>query len=283
MTDKIETISHSLMPFFKLIALVIGTWLLTFPILIWFYGKPLSAGEVGDMFGATNTLFSGLAFAGVIFAILLQRKEFELQRNQLELQRNELELTRAEFREQNETLKTQRFENTYFHMLTLHNELVESCNYDFYSSETNVSERINGREALAYIYSDFLEQCTTAGKRLFPSKNQNTPENINREYLEFYKKQQHNLGHYFRNMYNIVKFVKNSSVDDKRLYTNILRAQLSTHELALLFYNCASDMGKEKFKPLIEEFALLKNLPENILLNSEHKFFYSKLAFGTAL
>jgi len=151
MTDKIETISHSLMPFFKLIALVIGTWLLTFPILIWFYGKPLSAGEVGDMFGATNTLFSGLAFAGVIFAILLQRKEFELQRNQLELQRNELELTRAEFREQNETLKTQRFENTYFHMLTLHNELVESCNYDFYSSETNVSERINGREALAYI------------------------------------------------------------------------------------------------------------------------------------
>jgi len=136
---------------------------------------------------------------------------------------------------------------------------------------------------LLLIYSDFLEQCTTAGKRLFPSKNQNTPENINREYLEFYKKQQHNLGHYFRNMYNIVKFVKNSSVDDKRLYTNILRAQLSTHELALLFYNCASDMGKEKFKPLIEEFALLKNLPENILLNSEHKFFYSKLAFGTAL
>jgi len=39
----------------------------------------------GDMFGAVNTLFSGLAFAGLIYAILLQRSELELQRKELEL------------------------------------------------------------------------------------------------------------------------------------------------------------------------------------------------------
>jgi hypothetical protein len=47
-------------------------------------------GAFGDMFGAVNTLFSGLAFVGVIYAIFLQSQELELQRKELELTRNEL-------------------------------------------------------------------------------------------------------------------------------------------------------------------------------------------------
>ena len=47
-------------------------------------------GQFGDMFGAVNTLFSGLAFAGVIYAIFLQRNELELQRDELRLTRTEL-------------------------------------------------------------------------------------------------------------------------------------------------------------------------------------------------
>lgn len=53
-------------------------------------------GTFGDMFGAVNALFSGLALAGVIYAILLQRQELSLQRRDLFLQRQELELTRQE-------------------------------------------------------------------------------------------------------------------------------------------------------------------------------------------
>lgn len=41
-------------------------------------------GTFGDMFGAVNALFSGLAFAGVVYAILLQRKDLELQKQDLE-------------------------------------------------------------------------------------------------------------------------------------------------------------------------------------------------------
>lgn len=44
----------------------------------------------GDMFGAINTFFSGLAFAGVIYAILLQRHDLKLQRKELEMTREEL-------------------------------------------------------------------------------------------------------------------------------------------------------------------------------------------------
>jgi hypothetical protein len=43
------------------------------------------------MFGAANALFSGFAFAGVIFAILLQRRELALQREELRFTRVELE------------------------------------------------------------------------------------------------------------------------------------------------------------------------------------------------
>jgi hypothetical protein len=47
-------------------------------------------GQFGDVFGVVNALFSGLAFAGLIYAILLQRQDLALQRTELELTRQEL-------------------------------------------------------------------------------------------------------------------------------------------------------------------------------------------------
>ena len=53
-------------------------------------------GQMGDMFGAANALFSALAFSGLLIAIFAQSRELRLQGEQLALQRVELELTRAE-------------------------------------------------------------------------------------------------------------------------------------------------------------------------------------------
>lgn len=49
-------------------------------------------GQFGDTFGFMNTLFSALAFAGVIYTVNVQRKESELQRMVSELQRRDSEL-----------------------------------------------------------------------------------------------------------------------------------------------------------------------------------------------
>ena len=38
-------------------------------------GDSEKQGQFGDQFGAVNALFSGLAFAGLIFTIILQKKE----------------------------------------------------------------------------------------------------------------------------------------------------------------------------------------------------------------
>ena len=48
--------------------------------------------EFGDSAGATNGLFSALAFAGVIYAIFLQKDELSLQRQELKNTRKELSL-----------------------------------------------------------------------------------------------------------------------------------------------------------------------------------------------
>lgn len=42
------------------------------------------------MFGAVNALFSGLAFAGIIYTIFLQKEELALQREELKANRDEL-------------------------------------------------------------------------------------------------------------------------------------------------------------------------------------------------
>lgn len=47
------------------------------------YGGVTGAGVFGDMFGAANAFFSGLALMGIVYAIALQQRELQLQRNEL--------------------------------------------------------------------------------------------------------------------------------------------------------------------------------------------------------
>ncbi len=65
-------------------------WLSTGVLVFAIFPEWPERGQFGDMFGAVNSLFSGLAFAGVIFTIYLQRQELALQRKELELTRTQL-------------------------------------------------------------------------------------------------------------------------------------------------------------------------------------------------
>lgn len=61
-----------------------------------FGGRSVGAGEFGDMFGAFNAFFSGLAFLGVVYTVWLQSEQLRTQSEELRLQREELERTRVE-------------------------------------------------------------------------------------------------------------------------------------------------------------------------------------------
>ena len=47
------------------------------------FSNAQDAGAIGDAFGGVNALFSGLAFAGLVVTLYMQRQELELQRNEL--------------------------------------------------------------------------------------------------------------------------------------------------------------------------------------------------------
>ncbi len=281
------------------VILIIASWIFTYNHLKTLPNE--ERGTFGDMFGSINALYSGLAFAGIIFTILLQRKE-------LKLQREELSDTRKEFEIQNKTLRLQRFENTFFSLLTLHHQIVDSIDIDIEKAQSiagfmRLKDAIENGRPFDRIILKGRDVFKEMYEKMLPELDKK--ETLNEDYLKCYEKVQTDFGHYFRNLYRIIKFVDETefhthselgtSPDDKKYidllkyslpnhntkykYTSMVRAQLSDYELLWLFYNCLSENGVEKFKPYIEKYSLLKNLPKDKLHNQEIVNEYNESAF----
>ncbi len=243
--------------------------------------------EAGDAAGLVNGLFSALAFAGVIYAIFLQR-------NELELQRKELADTRAEFQIQNETLKRQRFENTFFNMLQLQQQITDNITYSYTYNKENINYSNNpdiprfsqvkvdlkGREVFHGAFEIAPHEASDEehyfGMRGLLEKD--GMEGYENDFTPTY------FDHYFRHLYRIFKFVATSPLineDDRYEYASMVRGQLSRYELIWLYYNGLSVYGQDKFKPLIEKFALLKNLRTDMLVEDmEIENPYSEYAYS---
>jgi hypothetical protein len=89
--------------------LVVAFWGLTPFVVAWLYPVLEHRSQFGELYGPINALFAGLAFAGIIAAILLQRQELQLQRQELASTREELARTAdAQERQVNETRVLQR-------------------------------------------------------------------------------------------------------------------------------------------------------------------------------
>jgi len=266
--------------------IIIGLWIGTYFFL---KDKPKEdRGTYGDMFGTINSLFSGLALAGIILTILLQRKE-------LKLQRDELRDTRKEFETQNETLKLQRFENTFFNLLNQHHQIVNAIDFRYYKSKEKdgmyIAEMLSGK-------SEDKEIVTIIGRDVFRYKYnkmindiKDSPKNYENIYMNHYESAQTDFGHYFRNLYRMIKivdqadfFYDTNKVAQKNIfeikykYTSIIRTQLSDYELLWLFYNCLSPNGIDKFKSLVENYTIMKNLPRNLVAIPEHLNLYNNKA-----
>lgn len=71
----------------KMILIVIIIWILSTLLIVFGLDNWSDRGTFGDLFGAVNALFSGLAFAGLIYTIALQKQDLILQRNEIALNR----------------------------------------------------------------------------------------------------------------------------------------------------------------------------------------------------
>ncbi|MFH1816658.1 MAG: putative phage abortive infection protein [Pseudomonadota bacterium] len=85
-----------------------------------------------------------------------------------------------------------------------------------------------------------------------------------REWELLYEKEENQLDSLFRVLYRLLRWIdlqpqERLGPEQKWLYISIVRSQLSWIEMVYLFYNGQTNRG-EKFKPLIEKYALFDNL-----------------------
>lgn len=170
-------------------------------------------------------------------------------------------------------------------MISLHHQIVNDIQYEKREltglSYTNTSEQIivvKGRDYFRHIYSN----TALYYNYMDPATSQRTELNkIFKTYEQVFHENQDQLGHYFRNLYQILRLIDESDAlkthEEKMVYIRIIRAQLSTYEHLLLFYNTMSKYGRDKFKPLIDKYDLFDNMNNDLLLNERHKELYSNL------
>lgn len=245
----------------------IGSSILIISTLIinYFYAENRESerGTFGDLFGASNALFTGLSFAGLIITILLQRQE--------------LKETRDEFVKQNETLNIQRFENTFFNLLSNHHQIVSDLKSKQYTTKDGekIYTYFEGRSVFVHLVGILLNNVD------------DDIDTFNDQYGRFYKDLGFEYGYYMKNVYQIVKMINDKKFDDKELkdsitkekYINLIWNQLSDHEIALIFYHCSHASFMTEFRKIIEKYGLLATVNDDLIYN-DLKTLYDNKAFG---
>jgi hypothetical protein len=81
---------------------------------------------------------------------------------------------------------------------------------------------------------------------------------------------QSRLGHYYRHLYQMIRYVDQQSLDiNKYEYVKTVRAQLSTHEQAMLRVNTRTPLGRVWWEnDLITAYGLVKNIPRGFFEKS---------------
>jgi hypothetical protein len=221
-----------------------------------FFGKSPSTttgwGDFGSFLQGTTALLWSLAgFFIILVAFLAQKQQLSLQQRQF---------------------SQQSFENHFFQLLTFNRNIVDNL---LLLDDSEVE--LKGSRVFSNFYRrvEYVYQCNVEGP-----VEQDTEALAVKCYTFVFDQHPEVLGHYFRSLYHVIKFVNESEVTDKKRYTSIVRAQLSSFEHVLLHYNGLSEYGETKFKRLIQDFALLENMGPGLLLNPKHPTSYSPKAFG---
>lgn len=243
------------------LALVCVVFILNWCWLFKYKGR----GEIGDMFGVSAAIFSGLAFVCIIWTLIVQRDELKLQREELKLTREEIEGQKKQIEAQNKALGKQNFENTFFQLLRLQSEMVNAIDL----RGRGINDVTTGRDCMKVFWG-----------RLSSKYNehdlQQAPDRLAEAYKQWYGVHHHEMGHYFRNLHELLSLVDRSAYCDgeKSFYVGLVRAQLSTYEVVLLFHHCVSGAGHDRqaeLAGLAGRYPLLEGLPEDAFLGNSRE------------
>lgn len=196
------------------------------------FPDPEVSGQMGDMFGAVNALFSGLALAGVVVAIWFQSKELRLQREELEHTREELvgqkeqlagqkeqlEAQKEVMSQQYDSMAIQQFENSFYQMLKAHNDLI----------------------AMMYDYTDEeYDESVTVGNALFEFAYNKMKDSF-WDGQDIYFEQ---IMPYLFRVETILQYIDKSKVHPRDLYVRIFRSNFTACELKIIKLYEDNDCG----------------------------------------
>lgn len=224
-----------------------------FPYLFTQHGKLdfSHTGEIGDTIGGIMGPFVAIAAAILtFFAFWVQFKANEQQRKDIALE---------------------RFESNLFQLIQVQEEITNNLQFSACDGIDKLyNANIPGRQVFKAIYEE----------KTYPFWG--IKEGISEKGLTSYEEDKDIgvLDHYFRHLYRVFKFIDEAPIfandkDKKYEYACIMRASLSQYELIMLFYNCLSSNGREKFKPLIEKYAIFNNLRVELLATNKDKELYA--------
>ena len=226
-------------------------------------------GAFGDSFAPISTMMALVAALGAIGAYQIQSNEVtRIRIREEELDRiTQSDRARSVSRQEilDQQAERQNFETTFFQLLKNLRELVAGLDL----SNKTTGEYIRGHDVFRIILQRFTEAVGS----------DNNVRKVSKTWKHFSYHFKYDINHYFRTLYHVVKFVDRADIDDKYFYIQILRASLSEGELALLALNCDYGEGREKFKELVEKYALLHNLSDKEIKHWKLRLKFKKGAF----
>ena len=243
--------------------------------------EPAAAGQLGDFVGGyVGTAFALFSVALLFATLRIQRdtsakqlfetKYFELikmhRENVGEMKLNETEGRRVFI------LLIQEFRAIHQIIRTVDSDLrIGLCPEKFFQVAYNCLLHGTGpnssrmlKKSLASFDSTFVDNLERALAAEKEEEEGRAPNAKIFEYLPF-DGHQSRLDHYYRHLFQTVCYVDKQKLDiDKYEYVKTIRAQLTTHEQALLFINSLSPVGKPWWDDkLIVKYELVKNLPQD--------------------
>lgn len=175
------------------------------------------------------------------------------------------------FQDQKEQAYNQQFENNFFEMLSF-----------FRSTNPQGKEGSDGENLFKKVRTE-LECCLKEEKFMsnesyihatnaLPIKRR-----IQYVYNIVFRNYSSQLGQYFRSLYHLLLYIDTHCRADKKMYFDIVQAQMSTDELYVTCFNGISNYGRHKLLPLLNRSSFLENLAvieDNKILSALIYLFY---------
>ena len=163
-------------------------------------------------------------------------------------------------RKQDEAMKRQQFETTFFSMLE-QQQIIRSQLKGIIGDKTY--EGILYLQGLKSQLEDALSELNYIQDEVTEDNKVMLKNKVNDLYIDFFLPNVSNLGHYFRHLYHILKFIDDSQLSESKKYADLLQSQLSNDELYMIAINGISNYGRKKMLPLMDEYGLLENYNAN--------------------